>query len=81
MLFVPTEHDTLAIIKQEGANKYVVVDKVAVGLIRSAVAVDPITHVVFLTHFVSDKPDSNSISLIALVPSRDPKSAHPTEAH
>jgi hypothetical protein len=67
LLFVPTNHDTLAIVMQSGHRKYSVASKLVAGPIVSAVAVDPKTHIVYVEHFgerVSD--ESYGIALVAL---------------
>jgi hypothetical protein len=69
LLFVPTENDTLTIIKEDTPDRYHVVANVDVGPIRSAVAVDESSHAVFLVHRGCRSPDDPTICLITMAPS------------
>jgi hypothetical protein len=70
LLFAPTKRDTLVILKQDGPSSYRVVANVNVGPIHSAVAVDQVSHAVYLVHFGRGSQEPHSVSLLTLIRER-----------
>jgi hypothetical protein len=69
LLFIPTEHDTLEIVRQDSPDSYRLVSSLYVGPIRSAVAVDETTHNVYLVHNGCRVPTDAIVCLVTVVPS------------
>jgi hypothetical protein len=66
LLFVPTEHDTLTVVKQQARDSYSILTNVAVTSMRSAIAIDPVTHRVYLLHFGQGAQPAGAISVTVL---------------
>jgi hypothetical protein len=76
LLFIPTERDTLTVLKEIDSGTFRIVEGVPVGKIQSAVAVDPRSGMVYLVRLSRQPEDPATIVLLALSPNEPTQVAH-----